>query len=634
MPRTLERAGFLTNPALRLILFGGKGGVGKTTCAAASASALAASRPHDTFLLISTDPAHSLRHCLRYTPLPANLEVRELDAAACLRDFQHAHRDILAEIATRGTFLDAEDSGRLLDLSLPGLDEVMGFLELAGQLEHGEYACVIVDTAPTGHTLRLLAMPELLKDWLRAVDALLAKERYMRKVMTGRYQADAADAFLAGQALRIKDMESLLHDAERCTLVPVMLAEAPVLAETRRLLAALERLEIPAQEMVINQWPTPDEPDFPAQHAVLQAFRPAAALWCLPRLSGEPGAQFRLDEWLGRLRRFPCASPASSMSAIAELPLVCNPALLPPVARKLHLFAGKGGVGKTTLACATALRLAARATDQPVLLLSCDPAHSLSDCLQTPLESRPTQVCTGLEALELNADADFQALKQGYAEEVGVFFDRLAPGLDLPFDRAAAERLLDLAPSGVDELIALLHVMDTLEHGEYACIVLDTAPSGHLLRLLELPELMTQWLQTLFSLFLKYREWLNLPNIKLRLVQLSKNLKALRALLQDPQQAALYAVARPQPLVLEETAALLDACARLGLACPVLCYNFLEQDSAAEKNALAAFAAAYPAAQHSEVARRVPPPVGVKALRELGEALWYRFPEKDLEIYY
>ena len=121
--------------SLKLIFFGGKGGVGKTTCACATALQWAEGKPDKQFLLVSTDPAHSLHNALADLTLPKNLEVRELDAAASLHDFKAKHDQVLKEIAERGTFLDDEDLQGLMDLSLPGMDELAAYLEIADWLQ-------------------------------------------------------------------------------------------------------------------------------------------------------------------------------------------------------------------------------------------------------------------------------------------------------------------------------------------------------------------------------------------------------------------------------------------------------------------------------------------------------------------
>ena len=100
-----ETPGFLCPRDLQLLIFGGKGGVGKTTCAAAAALRLSARTPQFSFLLVSTDPAHSLADSLADLVPPGNLRVLELNPQEYLADFKNKHGDKLREIASRGTFL-------------------------------------------------------------------------------------------------------------------------------------------------------------------------------------------------------------------------------------------------------------------------------------------------------------------------------------------------------------------------------------------------------------------------------------------------------------------------------------------------------------------------------------------------
>src|SRR5262249_45620932 len=126
----------------RYLFFGGKGGVGKTTTAAATALHLLNQlKPHNSILLFSTYPAHSLSDSLETKIGNRLVEVKqlrgaqlfayEMDASLALERFREAHGKVLAEIAERGTLLDEEDINELLSLSLPGLDEVMSLFELS-----------------------------------------------------------------------------------------------------------------------------------------------------------------------------------------------------------------------------------------------------------------------------------------------------------------------------------------------------------------------------------------------------------------------------------------------------------------------------------------------------------------------
>jgi len=176
---TLAAPDFLLDAELRLLFFGGKGGVGKTTCASACALQLAHSHPERLYVLVSTDPAHSLLDCFSGALPPANLTLREIDPQACLLRFKALHEDHLRTIALRGTFLDASDIGQLVDLSMPGMDEMMALLEIVAWVKEDRYACIVVDTAPAGHTLRMLELPAMMVQWIAALDAMLAKHRYL-----------------------------------------------------------------------------------------------------------------------------------------------------------------------------------------------------------------------------------------------------------------------------------------------------------------------------------------------------------------------------------------------------------------------------------------------------------------------
>src|ERR1035441_10590021 len=231
----------------------------------------------------------------------------------------------------------------------------------------------------------------------------------------------------------------------------------------------------------------------------------------------------------------------------------------PSADTRFVLFAGKGGVGKTTLSCVTAVRLAHHFPGKRVLLFSTDPAHSLSACLQAEIGPRPVELFPGLTAVEIDAHAEFAKLKARYAEDLERFLKSVSQAFDLTFDRVVLEKMLDTAPPGLDEIMALTRIMEFLSFNSYDLFVLDCAPTGHLIRLLELPEIINQWLKAFFSLFLKYERILRLHGFADELVGISRNLKKLRELLRNPAASALYAVSIPTGMALEETRDLVDA---------------------------------------------------------------------------
>ena len=580
---------FLQASALKLVFFGGKGGVGKSTCATATALQLAQEQPQHQFLLVSTDPAHSLRDILSDLVLPDNLLVRELDASASLHEFKTQHDAILKEIAERGTFLDQNDIQDLMDASLPGMDEIAAYLEIAEWIQQDNYYRIIIDTAPTGHTLRLLEMPELIRRWLLALDTLLAKHRYMRQHFAGNHQLDHLDNFLLSMNDSIKIMHSLMIDKERCRFVLVMLAETMSVEESVDLAKALVLQQVSLSELVVNRlYPENNCTSCCAErsrqlYALENAIRllPKPVFWALPLLAVEPRGELIRTLWSNV-----CLLDKNAVimnSNIQPLSLhIEHPVPLPDSSLRLLIFAGKGGVGKTTLACASALRLHNDHPKLRILLFSTDPAHSLSDCLGVSIQARPTSVLSTVDAQEINAEADFEKIRLSFREELENFLQDVLPHLDITFDREVMEHLLDLAPPGLDEIMALTSIMNHLDSDRYDMIIVDAAPSGHLLRLLELPELIRDWLKQFFTLLLKYRQVMRLPHLSKRLVQLSQDLKKLRVLLQNNEQTGLYAVAIPTQLAIEKTVEMTDALQRLGVSVKALFINQMTPSSDCE----------------------------------------------------
>jgi arsenite-transporting ATPase len=583
-PAQTDAPSFFREAGLGLILFGGKGGVGKTTCAAAAALRLAGQSPDRRFLVVSIDPAHSLEDCFAGSaPLP-NLEVLEVNTQDSLARFKAAHAGHLREIALHGTVLDDYDITQLLELSMPGLDEIMAFIEIAALVDSGAYACIVVDTAPTGHALRFLELPQMLRKWNQSLDAMLAQNRYMYKLYRGFYTKSQADMFIEQTMASIDCITALLQDAVRCRFVPVMIAEPLSVQETGRLLEALQSMRVPVMDILINQTvPVSIQCPFCSelrgrqyeQYSIASQTFAKHALWEIPLQAGGVQGSEKLRALWETVKPL-SVGPQPRAADTATKPCVDHAATLPPIGASLLLFAGKGGVGKTTLATATAFRLNRQAPDKNILLFSTDPAHSLSDRLGVVVGSRETVLCPGLSALEVDAKVEFEALKQQYSDEVAAFFGSLTGKgvtIDLSFDREVMESIMDMSPPGLDEMMALTRVVELLQSGKYGTIVLDTAPTGHLIRLLELPGLVQDWLRVFFNILIKYRNVFRLPNMMQLMVEISKQLKALRALLVDPERTSLYAVSVLTDMAFEETTDLMAACRNAGIRVPTLFLN-------------------------------------------------------------
>ena len=162
-----------------------------------------------------------------------------------------------------------------------------------------------------------------------------------------------------------------------------------------------------------------------------------------------------------------------------------------PTTRAIVFFGGKGGVGKTTMAAAHALRFA----DQGLrtLLLSTDPAHSLGDVLAMSLKDKPVRVTEHLWAREPDADAALRRRVRQVGDDAAQALPRqILPAVSRHLEQAAA------GPGMAESALADL-LMDTMEEvpEHWDRLVVDSAPTGHLLRLLHLPELLTPWIQGL-----------------------------------------------------------------------------------------------------------------------------------------
>jgi len=247
----------LKDSALKLILFGGKGGVGKTTCASSAGIHLAGDF---RTLLISTDPAHSLSDSLgqkfsgeiQEVQGVKNLSALEVNAEKALSKFKLKYESEIKKILDTSTYLDAEDIDNVFSLSIPGMDEVMGFKTIVDLIEEANFDKYIVDTAPTGHALRLLTLPGLLDDWIKVMAKMRWKYRYMVTTFGGSYTSDEGDDLLLEMKKTVKKIEALLRDQERCEFIAVTIPEKMAILETEKLIKSLRKYNIAVNQLVIN----------------------------------------------------------------------------------------------------------------------------------------------------------------------------------------------------------------------------------------------------------------------------------------------------------------------------------------------------------------------------------------------
>ena len=604
---------------------GGKGGVGKTTCAAACAVAAARRGLHT--LAISVDPAHSLGDALgvRLGRLPRDvpglggrLKAAELQASAVIRTWLSERRDLVEEIAARGTWLDRDDVSALVRLSLPGIDEVAALLEVGRFVRSRRYDLVVVDTAPTGHSLRMLDTPDVLGAIASTFDAMQSRHRAIVEAIRGQWSGDDADTLVAELDRDSRELAAMLRDAGRTSVFWVTLPEPMAVDETLDALRALTSRSIPIEAVVVNRL-TPRRPDacqwcdarrrFEA-HALDQLERvprgatPLTVVSVLDR-AHEPVGIRNLgaigNELEGRRARPPrregqrqtvramIAAPTRSRSRVAagrdrgtrarHSSDVRFPEIEGTSARVL-MFGGKGGVGKTTCAAGAALAIARAHPDRKVLLLSTDPAHSLSDVLAVRVSDEAARVRHGpanLDVRELDAVTAFARVRQEYASAIDQLFGRLRlnSAVDAAYDRRVMQGLLEFAPPGVDELMAMSDVVETIgaEKGAYDVLVMDTAPTGHALRLLEMPTLVQDWSRALMRVLLKYRSVTGVGAPGEALLRLSRAMGRIQSILTDRAAAEFIVVTRPAALPRAETQRLLATLRRMRIPVSRLVIN-------------------------------------------------------------
>jgi arsenite-transporting ATPase len=246
-------------------LFSGKGGVGKTTCAAATALALAG-EGHRT-LVVSTDPAHSLGDALDAdlgddpTGVAPALDAAEVSAERGQAAYREVVEALVAEFRRAGLRLDESDLEDLFASGLaPGGDEVAALEALADVAGTDEYDRVVLDTAPTGHTLRLLDLPAVLSAALGAAGEVRGQVRRLadsaRSLFVGPAafaRGDEGEDEEAALRDRMDRVAALLRDGERTGVRVVLAPEAMALAETERLVERLRETAVPVEGLLCNR---------------------------------------------------------------------------------------------------------------------------------------------------------------------------------------------------------------------------------------------------------------------------------------------------------------------------------------------------------------------------------------------
>jgi arsenite-transporting ATPase len=457
---------FLDNPP-HCIFFTGKGGVGKTSIACATAVNLADAGLK--VLLVSTDPASNIGQVFgakignRITPLPnvTNLSALEIDPQAAAQ----AYRDRIVE-PVRGNLPESVVKGIEEQLSGACTTEIAAFDEFTSLLIDQELTAgfdhIIFDTAPTGHTIRLLQLPGAWSSFLEA----------------GKGDASCLGplAGLEKQKVQYKAAVDALKDPAKSRLVLVARAQTSTLREAARTHEELKDIGLNKQYLVINGV----LPEREAKQGTLSAAvfkREQAALEAMPSsITDLPRDTISLKPFnfvgLSALRDFNVEFNLQAQEHIDKefIPPIYPSlsTLVDEIAADKHglvMLMGKGGVGKTTIAAAIAVELAARGL--PVHLTTSDPAAHLADTLHGSIQNLT------LDRIDPHVETE------RYRKEI-----LSTKGRDLtPEGKALLEE--DLRSPCTEDIAVFQAFSRIIKEAGQKFVVMDTAPTGHTLLLLD-----------------------------------------------------------------------------------------------------------------------------------------------------
>ena len=456
---------FLQHPP-RYLFFTGKGGVGKTSIACATAIQLAEAGKN--ILLVSTDPASNVGQVFsvnisnRITLIPAvpRLSALEIDPEAAA----HAYRERLVG-PVRGVLPDDVVKGIEESLSGACTTEIAAFDEFTALLTNAaltaDFQHIIFDTAPTGHTIRLLQLPGAWSGFLEA----------------GKGDASCLGplAGLEKQRTQYKAAVEALADPLQTRLVLVARAQQATLREVARTHEELAAIGLNQQHLVINGILPAVEADNDPLAAAIHEREQAA-------LKNIPAVLIALPRDLVQLKPFNLVGLDALRQLLTDLPPEAHVAADAPIeldepgvadlvdgiaadGHGLLMLMGKGGVGKTTLAAAIAVELAHRGL--PVHLTTSDPAAHLTETLAAKLDN--------LTVSRIDPHAETERYRQHVLETKGAELD--AEG------RALLEE--DLRSPCTEEIAVFQAFSRIIREAGKKFVVMDTAPTGHTLLLLD-----------------------------------------------------------------------------------------------------------------------------------------------------
>jgi arsenite/tail-anchored protein-transporting ATPase len=567
----------------QLALIIGKGGVGKTTVAAGLALRTAYQHRKQPVLLMSTDPAHSLADIFQKSlgdEIQAfdlrdgvKLAVWQVNAKKQFQEFLSRNRKTLLEILEKGSILSMEDVDSLLDSSLPGMAEMSALLGLEQALSAGKYEHIVVDTAPFGHTLRLLELPEYFQRFLGFLELASSRDRVLAQHFGGRAETVGSEMLEQWRAMA----ERITRSLKNAEILLVTTPEKFALNESLRFRDLLQGHSSPLEitGLILNRAATAR-----GSCRICQARAKATREARLLLRREFPGKKMHIAEDLGtpilgvpglaafgehvfarRRMRWKSAPPASKEPQLkkTEWPTLTGP---------LSLVLGKGGVGKTTVSAALGFRTRERA-EAAVEICSVDPAPSLDDVFQAGINNEP-QAVLGDKKFRASEMDSVRLFKQWVHEvksaiEEATTAERSGIHLDLWFERQLFSELLDMVPPGVDEVLAIIRISELLEDSSKR-VIIDMAPTGHALDLLRTPDRILAWTRLLLKTLAAHRTLGFARDAGVKVAELGQRIRDLSNILQDPKRTRIYTVVLPEPLPDRETERLLQDLEELGLA--------------------------------------------------------------------
>jgi len=410
----------------------------------------------------------------------------------------------------------------------------------------------------------MLASADHFRQFAEALESMQAKHRGMVRQFTRKRSHDTLDGFLDDFAAQARRRRELLTDPQCAAFVPVTLSEPWVVEQTQRLIAEIE-IDVPF--VVLNRAVL--DPDCDGDRA--RAARDAEARARFGRVVDAPrscaplDSAARIEAWSAGV---PPAGPPPSRRRDAAKPAGGTPALH---MSRLTFLAGKGGVGKTTCSASIALQLA---KTKKTTVISVDPAHSLRDVFAH--EPPPPNLTVEI----IDTREKWRRFRDALGEEIERAVAALSPGgnFTVAYDGEAMKKLVEIAPPGADELFAVDRLAEIIADDAVEAIVVDTAPTGHFLRLLDLPKTAGEWVREFMRILLRYRELVPPGSLGEELIRASRALHALEETLRSDATHVLV-VTRPERVVVAESRRLIEEIGRRGMRVGGVIANYVTPEN-------------------------------------------------------